>query len=130
VVRLLGVWARQGNVPAIKLMLERPWEKVTDDDSDSRRGPRPLARIDELARVAPLDVFAEFCARNLTLDNGDAAGGGGVSAEVSAALFDGARETLVLLPKKNGKSTTLGALAIFHLADDAGRGLHHRRGVA
>jgi phage terminase large subunit-like protein len=30
-------------------------------------------------------------------------------------LFEGARETLVLLPKKNGKSTTLGALAIFHL---------------
>lgn len=30
-------------------------------------------------------------------------------------LFGGARETLVLLPKKNGKSTTLGALAIFHL---------------
>lgn len=30
-------------------------------------------------------------------------------------LFNGARETLILLPKKNGKSTALGALAIFHL---------------
>src|SRR5215467_3692406 len=29
--------------------------------------------------------------------------------------FAGATETLVLLPKKNGKSTLLGALALFHL---------------
>lgn len=32
-----------------------------------------------------------------------------------ADLFAGARETLILLPKKNGKSTTMGALALFHL---------------
>lgn len=31
------------------------------------------------------------------------------------SYFDDARETLILLPKKNGKSTTLGALALFHL---------------
>jgi len=30
-------------------------------------------------------------------------------------LFDGTRETLILIPKKNGKSTLLGALALFHL---------------
>lgn len=30
-------------------------------------------------------------------------------------LFDGVRETLILIPKKNGKSTLLGALALFHL---------------
>lgn len=30
-------------------------------------------------------------------------------------LFDRVRETLILLPKKNAKSTTLGALGIFHL---------------
>ena len=32
-----------------------------------------------------------------------------------ADLFAGTRETLVLLPKKNGKSTTLAALSLFHL---------------
>lgn len=32
-----------------------------------------------------------------------------------ADLFEGCRETLILLPKKNGKSTLLGALALFHL---------------
>lgn len=30
-------------------------------------------------------------------------------------LFAGTRETLILIPKKNGKSTLLGALALFHL---------------
>lgn len=30
-------------------------------------------------------------------------------------LFDGVRETLILIPKKNGKSTLLGALSLFHL---------------
>lgn len=30
-------------------------------------------------------------------------------------LFDGVRETLILIPKKNGKSTILGALALYHL---------------
>lgn len=32
-----------------------------------------------------------------------------------ADLFDGRRETVILIPKKNGKSTLLGALALFHL---------------
>lgn len=32
-----------------------------------------------------------------------------------ADYFDGVRETLVLIPKKNGKSTLLGALALYHL---------------
>lgn len=30
-------------------------------------------------------------------------------------MFAGARETLILIPKKNGKSTLLGALALYHL---------------
>lgn len=30
-------------------------------------------------------------------------------------FFDGVRETLILIPKKNGKSTLLGALALYHL---------------
>lgn len=32
-----------------------------------------------------------------------------------ASMYAGATETLILLPKKNGKSTLLGALALFHL---------------
>lgn len=32
-----------------------------------------------------------------------------------ADLFAGTRETLILIPKKNGKSTLLGAIALFHL---------------
>jgi hypothetical protein len=45
-VRLLGVKARAGNVPAIKLLLERPWEKRADGDRDTST---PLSRVDELA---------------------------------------------------------------------------------
>ena len=32
-----------------------------------------------------------------------------------SAFFDGVRETVVLAGKKNGKSSLLGAAAIFHL---------------
>lgn len=62
-----------------------------------------------------LDVFADFCARNLTLDNGRPLELESFQRVMLGDMFAGARETLVLLPKKNGKSTTLGALAIFHL---------------
>lgn len=49
-IRLLGMKARRGDVPAIKLLLDRSWEK---DDDDSKPAA-PLSRIDELAarRVA------------------------------------------------------------------------------
>src|SRR5512133_2211796 len=35
--------------------------------------------------------------------------------EILADYFAGARETLILLPKKNGKTTLLAALALYHL---------------
>lgn len=35
-----------------------------------------------------------------------------------ADMFSGVRETLILIPKKNGKSTLLGALALFHVCTE------------
>jgi phage terminase large subunit-like protein len=65
--------------------------------------------------VASLDDFADFCADYLTLDNGAPMVVEDFQRKILGPVFDRVRETLVLLPKKNGKSTTLGALAIFHL---------------
>jgi phage terminase large subunit-like protein len=62
-----------------------------------------------------LDDFADFCAEYLTLDNGLPLLLEPFQRLMLADLFGGARETLILLPKKQGKSTTLGALAIFHV---------------
>src|SRR4051812_37319277 len=39
----------------------------------------------------------------------------GFQRSMLAEHFAGAAETLILLPKKNGKSTLLAALALFHL---------------
>jgi glutamate mutase epsilon subunit len=46
-LKLLGVRARAGNVVAMRLLLERPWEKRTDEHHDTTADP--LAGIDELA---------------------------------------------------------------------------------
>jgi phage terminase large subunit-like protein len=61
-----------------------------------------------------LDAFGRFC-KALTLDNGDAMALERFQREMLAEFFDGAAETLILIPKKNGKSTLLAALALFHL---------------
>ena len=64
--------------------------------------------------MSRLDDFEAFCGE-LTLVQG-----GPMVLEpwqrlVLADYFDGVRETLALLLKKNGKTTVLGALALFHL---------------
>jgi phage terminase large subunit-like protein len=61
-----------------------------------------------------LDVFARFC-RALVLDNGNAMLLEDFQRDMLADYFDGAVETLILLPKKNGKSTLLAAIALYHL---------------
>jgi phage terminase large subunit-like protein len=61
-----------------------------------------------------LDAFGRFCAV-LTLDNGAPMLLEPFQREMLAEHFTGATETLILLPKKNGKSTLLAALALFHL---------------
>jgi phage terminase large subunit-like protein len=70
--------------------------------------------------VASVDEFAAFCAE-LTLDNGRPMLVEDFQREILADYFAGARETLILLPKKNGKTTLLAALALYHLltVDDA-----------
>jgi phage terminase large subunit-like protein len=67
------------------------------------------------APSADLDTFERFCHKVLTLENGKPFE---VYAEQRLMLrdfFDGATETLILVSKKNGKTSLLAALAIWHL---------------
>jgi phage terminase large subunit-like protein len=61
-----------------------------------------------------LDRFASFCS-TLTLDVGGRMTLEPFQRMILADYFTGCRETLVLLSKKNGKSTLIAALAIWHL---------------
>jgi phage terminase large subunit-like protein len=64
--------------------------------------------------TGPLDDFADFCAE-LTLDNGNPMALEGFQRELLGDYFSGCRESLILLPKKNGKTTLMGALGLYHL---------------
>lgn len=61
-----------------------------------------------------LDAFARFCA-NIKQENGQPLELHPFQRMMLTDLFAGVRETLILIPKKNGKSTLLGALALHHL---------------
>ena len=61
-----------------------------------------------------LDDFAGFCSE-LVLDNGERMLLEPFQREIVADYFAGATETLMLISKKNGKTTLLAALALFHL---------------
>jgi len=61
-----------------------------------------------------LQTFANFCAV-LRLEDGSAMTLESFQRAMLADYFAGSAETLILLPKKNGKSTLLGALALYHL---------------
>jgi phage terminase large subunit-like protein len=61
-----------------------------------------------------LTLFADFCSK-LVLEDGRSMELEAFQRAMLADYFGGATETLILLPKKNGKSTLLGALALFHL---------------
>ena len=63
---------------------------------------------------AALDEFADFCGE-LTLDNGQPMTLEPFQRTMLGDLFAGVRESLILIPKKNGKTTLLGALALYHL---------------
>lgn len=63
---------------------------------------------DELAR------FAEFCSE-LRVESGAAFELEDFQKRMLEDLFGGCRETLILIPKKNGKTTLLAALALYHL---------------
>lgn len=61
-----------------------------------------------------LAAFGRFCAA-LVLDNDEQMELEDFQRAMLTDYFDGAIETLILLPKKNGKSTLLAALSLFHL---------------
>jgi phage terminase large subunit-like protein len=62
-----------------------------------------------------LDLFANFCEQALTREDGAPLGLHDFQRKMLGDLFAGRRETLILISKKNGKSTLLAGLALFHL---------------
>lgn len=64
----------------------------------------------ELAR------FCRFCERHLRLENGAVLEVEDFQRRMLADHFAGTTETLVIVGKKNGKSTLIAALALYHLA--------------
>ena len=64
--------------------------------------------------LAGLDGFESFCSE-LTLEDGAPFVLEDFQREMLSDYFSGTRETLVLIPKKNGKSTLVSALALHHL---------------
>jgi phage terminase large subunit-like protein len=72
------------------------------------------------ARATDLPAFERFCAA-LRLDSGRALVLEPFQRAMLRDYFAGVRETLILLSKKNGKTTILAALALWHLlvTDDA-----------
>jgi phage terminase large subunit-like protein len=70
--------------------------------------------------MAEIDEFAEFCG-TLTLTNGKRMRLEPFQRRMLGDYFAGVRELVCVIPKKNGKTTLLSALALFHLTttDDA-----------
>ncbi len=62
-----------------------------------------------------LDAFARFCARTLTTEAARSFVLEDFQRTFLQDYFAGSRELVVLLPKKNGKSSVLGALSLYHL---------------
>jgi len=67
-----------------------------------------------LAAPADLGLFERFC-RLLVLEDGEPLALEDFQREMLGDYFAGATETLILISKKNGKTTLLSALALFHL---------------
>jgi phage terminase large subunit-like protein len=69
------------------------------------------------AKLKPntLEHFAEFCRRFIVLDNGERFELEPFQRLILRGFFAGVSELLILLPKKNGKTTLLAALALYHL---------------
>ena len=62
-----------------------------------------------------LDRFCGFARRFLTTEHGRPLRIEKFQKKILSDYFDGARETVVVVGKKNGKSSLLGAVAIFHV---------------
>lgn len=65
---------------------------------------------------ADLDRFCRFCERHLRLEDGRPLRVEDFQRKMLTDFFSGATETIVLCPKKSGKSTLVAALSLFHLA--------------
>ena len=70
--------------------------------------------VRDAAEMNSLDGFVAFCGL-LVLENGKPLELYPEQKLMLQDYFDGARETLILIPKKNGKTTLLAALALYHL---------------
>jgi len=62
-----------------------------------------------------LEAFCRFCARVLTTEDGATFVIEPFQRMLLADHFGGARETVVIAPKKNGKTSLLAALGLYHL---------------
>ena len=82
--------------------------------SSTTRSPRPTSSPDA-DPLAELEAFARFCERALTTESGRPFTLEPFQREILADFFGGSRELVVILAKKNGKSSLLAALAIWHL---------------
>jgi phage terminase large subunit-like protein len=65
--------------------------------------------------VSELDRFCIFCAKFLTTEEGEPLVIEEFQKRILADYFDGARETIVLIGKKNGKTSLFAALALWHV---------------
>lgn len=81
------------------------------------RGRRAGTRAKAKSKHKPntLPHFEEFCRRFIVLDTGGPFIVEGFQRLILRGYFAGVTEILVLLPKKNGKTTLLAALALYHL---------------
>jgi phage terminase large subunit-like protein len=64
---------------------------------------------------ATLDDFREFCKQALTVNEGGPLLVEPFQETMLSDYFGGTRSTVILISKKNGKTSLLGALALFHL---------------
>ncbi len=65
--------------------------------------------------MAELQTFCRFCENVLSTEDGESLIVEDFQKSILGDFFAGARETIVIVGKKNGKSSLLGAVAIFHL---------------
>lgn len=80
----------------------------------SIRSPRSTSSLAG-GQLEELEAFARFCENALTTEDGAPFVLEGFQLEILADYFAGRRELVVVMPKKQGKSTLLGALALWHL---------------
>lgn len=62
-----------------------------------------------------LECFRRFCRQHLTLEDGRSLTVEPFQKRMLADYFSGTTETIILTPKKQGKSTIVAAIALFHL---------------